>query len=435
MSRRSRSLLAAATAAVTCVLLLVGGEASAQVSAASTCRNVEVPVTVGSQGGAIAGTLCAPPDATSLQILVHGLTYNRGYFDVAIEPDTYSYARAANRAGYATLAIDRLASGQSLRPLSLFNTVQSDIRTVHEVVQAARRGTFGTTYTKVITVGHSLGSIVAQGEAGSFGDVDAIITTGFSSAFNYLNAIVRVTGNVHPAASDPRFAGAGVDPLYFTTVPGTRTVFTNPENTEPELHAYDEAVLKDTTTYTEVATFATFPFTNAIANIRVPVLAVTGTKDPIFCGLGAADCTDSATLQAHERAFYTSGNTVEAYAVPDTGHDVELATTAPLAHQRMIQFSDTYIGAGSGQRDTEPGIRPAPAPTPSGTPTLAARLADQAFVVAVAPLAAEYARVVRPVPGLGDTTDPSRSAAVLGQIAALTNRFSAPFTQTALGGG
>lgn len=432
---RSRSLPTIAAAVAGCVLMLTGGVADADADAMTTCGNVTVPVAVGGQSGAIAGTLCAPPGATSLQILVPGLTYNRAYFDVAVEPDTYSYARAANRAGYATLAIDRLGAGQSLHPLSLFDTFEADVATLHEVVRAARGGAFGTAYPKVVTVGHSLGSILAQGEAGAFGDVDAIITTGFSSMLNYVNATARVTGHVHPATSDPRFADSGLDPLYFTTIPGTRAVFTNPENTEPALDAYDEDTLKDTDTLTELATFAEYPFANAIANIHVPVLAVTGTDDPIFCGLDAADCTSPATLQAHERAFYSAGNTVEAYAVPGTGHDVELATTAPLAHQRMIQFSDTYVGAGNGARDTEPGARPQPAPVLSGTPPLAARLADQAFLVAVAPLADEYAQIVQPVPGLGDTTDPSQSGPVLGRIAALAGQFASPLAQTALGGG
>jgi pimeloyl-ACP methyl ester carboxylesterase len=254
-------------------------------SGATECRNVEVPTTVGGQSGAIAATLCTPPGATSLQILIHGFTYNRGYFDVAVEPETYSYARAANNAGYATLVIDRLGTGESLHPLSLFTTVEADIRTVHEVVRAARNGEFGTEYNKVMTVGHSLGSAVAQGEAGNYGDVDAVITTGFSSAINYLNAYIEIGGRSHPAVSDEKFADAGLDSMYVTSIPRTRTLFINPDNTDPRLNKYDEAELKDTNSSVENATLITYPFTNAIANIDVPVLVVTGTEDPFFCGL------------------------------------------------------------------------------------------------------------------------------------------------------
>jgi pimeloyl-ACP methyl ester carboxylesterase len=399
-------------------------------SGVTECRNVEVPTTVGGQSGAIAATLCTPPGATSLQILIHGYTYNRGYFDVAVEPETYSYARGAHDAGYATLAIDRLGTGESLHPLSLFTTIEADIRTVHEVVQAARNGEFGTEYDKVMTVGHSLGSAVAQGEAGNYGDVDAVITTGFSSAINYLNAFIEIGGRSHPAVSDEKFADSGLDPLYVTSIPGTRTLFINPDNTDPRLNEYDEAELKDTNSSVENATMATYPFTNASANIDVPVLVVTGTEDPFFCGLNSADCTSSESLLAHERAFYTSGNVVEAFAVPNTGHSIHLERTAPDANERMVEFADTYVGPGEGEQGTEPDERPEPAPTASGTPSPQNQLLDQLFLNAVKPAADAYVELKQPVPGLGDTTNPNpASAETLGQIAAAVSQFAPPATQ------
>lgn len=51
------------------------------------------------------------------------MTYNQYYFDIQYQPEIYSSATAANRAGYATLAIDRLGAGASLRPPSAFGPV------------------------------------------------------------------------------------------------------------------------------------------------------------------------------------------------------------------------------------------------------------------------------------------------------------------------
>lgn len=402
--------------------------------AATVCRNVAVPTKVGSTRGVIAGTLCTPPNATTLQVLIHGWTYNRSYFDVGVQPERYSYARAANKAGYATLAIDRMGAGASLHPLSVFGTVQADIRTVHEVVQAARRGAFGTPFGKVVTVGHSLGSIIAQGEAGIYRDVDAVITTGFSSAINQLNSFILIAGHGHPATADPRFARSKLDPLYLTSIPGTRVMFTNPANTDPALHAYDEAALKDTNSLVEGATLFGYPFTNAISRITVPVLAVTGTKDPFFCGLNSADCTSSATLLAHERTFYTAGNVVEAFAVPNTGHNVQLERTAPLATRWMLAFVDRYVGPGTGERDTAAGVRPAPLPAPAGTPSAVDTLVNAAFLHAVMPASDAYGRLTRGVPGLGDTTNPDPAAArVLSLIAKTVSGFVPSGAQTLLG--
>jgi pimeloyl-ACP methyl ester carboxylesterase len=431
---RNRWMAASVAAAAALVVTVAGGTALAAVTsqAATVCRNVAVPVTVAGQAGSIAGTLCAPPHAKTLQLLVSGWTYNRGYFDVAVDPQTYSYARAANGAGYATLAIDRLGAGASLHPLSLFSTVEADIRTVHEVVQAARKGAFGVPYDRVVSVGHSLGSIVAQGEAGIYGDVDALITTGFSSAINYANAYVEIAGRDHPAVSDPKFADSGLDPLFWTSQPGTRKLFTNTENTDPRLHAYDESALKDTDNLIEGVTLASYSATNAIAKVRVPVLVVTGTKDPFFCGLNSADCTSSATLLQHEKEFYSGA--VEAYAVPNTGHDIELERTAPLAHQRMLRFADATVGAGAGEKGTQPGVRPAPVPPPSGSPSVQNQLLDVAFAQAVKPVADAYAQLKQPVPGLGDTTNPNPASAVLlAKIGALVSQFAPNAAQAGLG--
>lgn len=206
------------------VVPAVGEESGTQ---ATVCRNVSVPTTVGGQDGAVAGTLCSPPGATAVQLLVPGWTYNRGYFDAQYKPEMYSYARAANKAGYATLAIDRLGSGASLHPSSASMTFEADIRTVHEVVGALRNGRFGTRYTTVLSAGHSLGSAVVAMEAGRFKDIDALITTGWSHGMNYSNTYIDLAGHDQPASSTRKFAALGLDPLYWTSQSDTRgEVFT-----------------------------------------------------------------------------------------------------------------------------------------------------------------------------------------------------------------
>jgi hypothetical protein len=45
------------------------------------CRNVSIPVSAAGQTSNIAGTLCVPPGATSVQLLVPGWTYGRYYWD------------------------------------------------------------------------------------------------------------------------------------------------------------------------------------------------------------------------------------------------------------------------------------------------------------------------------------------------------------------
>ena len=70
----------------------------------------------------IYGKLCIPsgqsPD--TIQLLVHGAIYTGVYWefpDPSGGTDRYNYAAAANKAGFATLVIDRIGHGRSSRPL------------------------------------------------------------------------------------------------------------------------------------------------------------------------------------------------------------------------------------------------------------------------------------------------------------------------------
>jgi pimeloyl-ACP methyl ester carboxylesterase len=380
--------------------------------AATTCRNVAVPIEVGGQSGNIAGTLCAPPGATTVQLLVPGWTYNRSYWSLPYQPGTYSYVNRANAAGYATLAIDRLGSGQSLHPLSLFDTMQADVATVHRVVTALRSGALGVPYAKVIEVGHSLGSIVAADEAGLFHDVDAIITTGFTHSLNYTNAYIEIAGHDELAAGDPKFASLGLDPLYLSSEPGTRALFNYAPNTDPAVIALDNTVLGDTDNLVEGGTIAAYPADNVDRTLNIPVFDVVGDHDPIFCGLNTASCTSSSALVTFERSFYAPGAPVVASLIPNTGHDINLEMSAPLAYGQMIGFSNLFVGTGGGQPGSSPGVQPAVTTPPAGTPPLDATLANELLIGAVEPLANAYMASIPPIPGLGTQSDPNPFAAI-----------------------
>lgn len=379
----------------------------------TTCGNVAVPIHVGGRTGAIAGTLCAPPGATAVQLLVPGWTYNRSYWSLPYQPGTYSYVEAANKAGYATLAIDRLGSGQSLHPLSLFDTMQADVNTVHSVVTALRDGALGFPYGEVIEVGHSLGSIVAADEAGLYHDVNALITTGFSHSLNYTNAYIEIAGHDDLAQGDPKFSSLGLDPLYLASEPGTRGLFNYVPNTDPVVLGLDETVLRDTDNLVEGGTIAAYPADNVDRTLNIPVLDVVGAHDAIFCGLNTASCTSSQALASFERTFYGPRATVVGYLAPDTGHDINLERSAPISYGEMIGFSNLFIGPGAGQLDTTPGVQPVVSTPPAGAAPPDAIVANELLVAGVAPLANAYMASIPLIPGLGTQNDPNPLAATL----------------------
>lgn len=314
------------------------------------CVDVSVPVTLAGLSGPINGTYCSPPGAHTLQILIAGYSYNRSYWDDPYQPAKYSYVRRANVAGYATLAIDRIGTGTSWRPPSPLTTLDNNVNTVSQVVRAIRHGALKTVFDKLVLVGHSYGSLTAYGVAGADPSINAVVATGASHAINYTYAALNFFPYLRPAALNPKYARRAPDLGYLVSAPGHHNVFVNAADTDPANLALNEGKLEDTGTLEELATLVTHSAQNLLpirssATINVPVLAINGAKDPFFCGLLAADCRTGATLAKFERPFFGPKATVEGYAVPNTGHGLNLERTAPQTYTAILDFINRYVGS------------------------------------------------------------------------------------------
>src|SRR5579859_2188160 len=161
------------------------------------CQSFNVPVSLGagqSHHYTIYGELCKPlsgPTRT-VQLLLPGATYGHVYWDFPYEPQTYSYVRALNAAGYSTFNSDRIGTGQSSHPdLNLVTvTVNVDALIIHEIVQDLRSGSIGgQQFARVLLVGHSLGSAMSWIEAGTYHDVDGVIITGMTHHLDLMKLV------------------------------------------------------------------------------------------------------------------------------------------------------------------------------------------------------------------------------------------------------
>ncbi|MFC4852794.1 alpha/beta hydrolase [Actinophytocola glycyrrhizae] len=299
-----------------------------------TCEDVRVPVRIGLTTQSMYGRLCVPQGATTLQVLVPGGTYNSAYWDIGYEPETRSYRLAMNRAGFATVAVDRLGSGRSSAPLSLLVNVSTQAKAVHAVIQSLR-----PRFDKVVLVGHSIGSATTMTEAARYRDVDGVLITGLTHQVN-LPGAVPVFTTLIPSPLDPGQKRYGLDLGYLTTVAGTRySSFHTPGATEPGAIGFDEAT-KDVVTAAEtldtVLVSALLPVSR---QITVPVMLVMGGGDANFCGppLGA-DCSSSEALRRSEAPFYSQEARLRAYVVPGYGHSLNFSAQAPGYHRAVIAW-------------------------------------------------------------------------------------------------
>ena len=332
------------------------------------CRPVEVPVALtegGGQDAHLAGQVCYPTTKNgalegAVQVLVSGTAYGRSYWDFPYQPDTYSYVRAATRAGFTTFNFDRIGIGRSTRPLNTQVTIPSNAFTIHQAISQLRSGRVdGARYDKVVIVGHSLGSLIALYEAATYHDVDAVIASGILHTFDPLG-VTKFVATLYPAALDPRFRGSTIDPGYLTTLPGTRgKSFYYLPNTDPAVVDADEA-LKETATALEAGgvfeqelpgvlrpvsqpacALAPPALCGGVASsvvygstrkITVPVLDVVGQYDPLLCG-GPNDrnrCSNVAAVRQDESAYYTglARRCLTMAELPDSGHNVNLGRNA-----------------------------------------------------------------------------------------------------------
>ncbi|HKQ73089.1 MAG TPA: alpha/beta hydrolase [Blastocatellia bacterium] len=323
--------------------LTVGGsEVSAQtegLNPAVKCQEVRLPVSLqeGQPGNyEVVGKLCFKGNGKKVaHLLLHGATYSNAYWDFPLLPQFYSYVRSLTNAGYATLNIDRIGIGASSRPPADQVTIQANAFVVHQLVQALRDGRIGS-FSKVILVGHSLGSGIALSAQAQYGDANGLILTGFLHAMG--PGFAEIPNMIYPAQLDPRFASQNLPDGYFTTIPGTRPGFYYTPVADPNVIDRDEQT-KETITLGEINTFPPLVLSPVDAqSIHVPVLYVIGNRDNVFCT--PPQCSEAQI----ESSYYPGDAHVEVRVLPGTGHSLNLHFTAPAFFAIAREWSDRYFG-------------------------------------------------------------------------------------------
>ncbi|UPK99709.1 hypothetical protein LCI18_010644 [Fusarium solani-melongenae] len=240
-------------------------------------------------------------NSTVLQVLTHG---------------GYSYVDAAASQGMATLNYDRLGIGRSEHPDPLLE-VQGDaaIAVLHSLVGLVRAGSFGPQYTKVVGIGHSLGSKVTESIVSHHsGDFDAIALTGYA----YQNSPKGGNANApgyERAQDDPRFSHLPDGYVMSRYPEGIHLVFFKYPNFDP----------------------ATGNVT-VLESFTGPVMVLTGENDYSVCGFS---CSGKGNpVEATLRNVFISANQEksDARVLPGTGHNLNTHLNAAETYNHMIDW-------------------------------------------------------------------------------------------------
>jgi pimeloyl-ACP methyl ester carboxylesterase len=314
------------------------------------CEEVLFPVALTPAAPAdhtVVGWLCArgPIANKTLQVLVHGATYDHNYWDWPYRPDRYSYVRAATAAGYATLSIDRLGHGESSRVAGDVLDLNMGAYAIHQVIQQMRAGIDTSTFDavavdRVLLAGESIGGNLVWLEAGTYHDVDGLIVA--SSAHVFSVGFDNVRRYTIPVEDDPRLKSRGFPANYFTTQKGTRgLLFFYEDNAEPAVIQTDERLKQTITLGENTSVGPTLPVSQ---QVDVPTLVTVGDLDYLFCT--PPSCTATSSL-AGEAAEYSPSACAEVVVMPDAGHNLNLHRNAPTYFGIVREWADRRVGSSS----------------------------------------------------------------------------------------
>ena len=285
-------------------------------------------------GGAITvrGHLVLPDGAQPSGVLLalHGLGFGEFFWDFTDVPG-YDLADGLARDGHAVAAIDRPGYGASTRPNGNALCIGSQADMAHQMIAALRSGDYTATgesaaprFSRVALAGHSAGGEIAEVEAASFSDVDALAILGWAdqtTSVFVLQTFAAATQDCLLGAAPDGYAPFGrtaadfhqamfanADPAVVAAVTARR----NPDPCGDDLSVL--AALAGNQTQTQT--------------IKVPVLLLHGEKDALF----------PPPADQLQKLRFLGSSDVTAATIAGSGHALTLERSAPEVRTRISQW-------------------------------------------------------------------------------------------------
>ncbi|RAH84237.1 alpha/beta-hydrolase [Aspergillus japonicus CBS 114.51] len=275
----------------------------------------------------IGGTLCGTGE--TILVLTHGIIESKAYWNPTFAgSDPYNFVQAAVAAGYSVLNYDRIGVGSSSKVDGLFDAqFQVETAVLNGLVDYARRLPH---VSKVGLVGHSYGSYLAAASAASI-TVDALVLTGFSTAFDYFGFFLAGSHLRQARTLSPTRWGR-LDSAYLTA--GDQYAVAYYGFAAPH---FDSQVAQWAATV-EGEPFAVGELPSLLASpvqysrITAPVYLVQGQFDLSSCG---GNCKGQLE---NSPATFNSSQVVSWVDDLPAGHNLNFHTVAPQAFQLIFEF-------------------------------------------------------------------------------------------------
>lgn len=297
----------------------------------------------------LAATYCEPDNGKNdtLQILTHGIGFDRHYWDFPYNNHNYSYVeQAVDQHGYSTLAWDRLGIGMSSRGDDPVNEIQVhlEIAALYALTVRAKEGTLsaclGKKFKHLQHAGHSFGSVITYGFSNMWPDMtEAIALTGFSQVGNFI-AYFGLGGNFAPVKENKGLADKyPVGFLAPKSSIGVHINFFAPDDFDPEILPV-AAMTGQPVSIGELLTVAA----PTVVENQYPgrVLIITGEHDIPFCGgdckaTGVINGSAPDLLQA-SKPMFPKASSFKTVMVDGAGHGLNYQYTHVSTYKSILDF-------------------------------------------------------------------------------------------------
>ncbi|KAI0161178.1 Alpha/Beta hydrolase protein [Hypoxylon sp. FL1284] len=279
----------------------------------------------------IGATYCEPAagPGAAVQVLTHGIAFDRWYWDFPAQGRRYSYADAALARNYSVFFYDRLGLGRSSRGEPV-DEIQAalEVEVLRALTAMLRGGSpvpgVAARYDRVLHVGHSFGSVQTYALTAAYPDLsDGVALTGYSRMLGGLTAFLYGANFVEASSASPSLAAYAPGYLASGDVSGVQTNFFAPGRFDPAILEAAYATGQPVT-IGELMTIGTVGSGNN--SFGGPVLVITGECDIPFCGGNCSTSEPSVPAQSAE--YFSNSSYFETVIVPGAGHALNLVNTS-----------------------------------------------------------------------------------------------------------
>ncbi|NJC22659.1 pimeloyl-ACP methyl ester carboxylesterase [Arthrobacter pigmenti] len=311
-----------------------GSAATVQHAVSFTVQNVnnsKIACEADGQTYTVRGHITGPQEAlenpSSVTLFLHGLSYGEFFTNYNAQPD-YNFAQKQAAAGNVTVTIDRLGYDSSDKPAGMGICFGSRADIAHQIVDQLRGGQYGMgdgtrsipAFDQVVIAGHSVGGIIAQATAYSFGNVDGLMVLSYSDTTVSPAAMQAMqTATAECQAGGGPSEGGAPGYVYFGAATPEQFIMAHffTDNADPAV-IETTASMRNLDPCGDIMSYMGAVDANKanVASITVPTLVLIGGDDAIY------------PIQAEDQAALLTGvQDLTSVTIPATGHAVTLHNT------------------------------------------------------------------------------------------------------------